>query len=69
MYFSVSLLIFELLSAVPWENPVISIVYYIGIFACSLLSMAICFTRMRGGDPVALIAERSGIAFYPHARG
>lgn len=43
MYFSVSLLIFELLSAVPWENPVISIVYYIGIFACSLLSMAICF--------------------------
>ena len=33
------------------------------------LSMAICFTRMRGGDPVALIAERSGIAFYPHARG
>lgn len=41
--FSVSLLIFELLSAVPWENPVISIVYYIGIFACSLLSMAICF--------------------------
>lgn len=43
LYFSGSLLIFEILSFFSGDNPVIVIVYYVGIFMCSLFFMAICY--------------------------
>ncbi len=34
-----------------------------------LLSSKVCFTRMRGGDPVLSNGEKMRVEFYPHARG
>ena len=35
----------------------------------TLIKMACCFPRMRGGDPLKVLMRDQGLTFSPHARG